>query len=128
MAEPPFGDEHDALRESIRGFVLSELRPHASAWEAARGFPDSVFGAMAQQGLLGLKYPERYGGQGGDHLHDAVLAEELAHCGSGGLAAGLGAHINIATPPIAKFGTEEQKQRYLVPAIAGTSIGALAIT
>src|SRR3954468_10264203 len=128
MAEPPFTDEHEQLRESIRRFVLAELAPHASEWERARWFPDSVFGAFAQHGYLGLKYPEEYGGQGGDVLHDAVLAEELALCGSGGLAAGVGAHVNIATPPIARFGTEDQKARYLAPAIAGEKIAALAIT
>ena len=83
---------------------------------------------MAAQGLLGLKYPEEYGGQGGDYLHEAVLCEEMARIGSGGTAAGIGAHINIATPPIWKFGTDEQKQRYLVPAIRGERIGALGIT
>jgi acyl-CoA dehydrogenase len=128
MVDPPFSDEHEALRESIRRFVLAELRPHAAEWERARWFPDEVFGRMAEHGFLGLKYPEAYGGQGGDYVHEAVLAEELAHCGSGGLAAGIGAHVNIATPPIAKFGTEDQKQRYLVPAIAGEKIAALAIT
>jgi acyl-CoA dehydrogenase len=124
----PFTDEHDALRESVRRFVLAELRPHASEWEHARWFPDSVFGAFAEHGFLGLKYPEEHGGQGGDYLHDAVLAEELAYCGSGGVAAGVGAHVNIATPPIAKFGTDDQKGRYLAPAIAGEKIAALAIT
>ena len=79
-------------------------------------------------GFLGLKYPEEYGGQGGDHLHDAVFTEELAGCGSGGVAAGIGAHIGIATPPVWKFGTEEQKQRFLVPAIRGERIAALGIT
>jgi len=69
-----------------------------------------------------------YGGQSGGWLHDAVLIEELTRTGSGGTAAGIGAHVNIATPPIWKFGTEEQKQRYLVPAIRGEKIGALAIT
>ncbi|MET0603263.1 MAG: acyl-CoA dehydrogenase family protein [Baekduia sp.] len=128
VAQPPFNDEHEALRESVRRFVLAELRPHATEWEEARWFPDSVFSSFAQHGFLGLKYEERYGGQGGDYLHEAVLAEELAHCGSGGVAAGVGAHINIATPPIAKFGTDEQKERYLTPAIAGEKIGALAIT
>jgi acyl-CoA dehydrogenase len=128
IAEPPFTDEHEALRESIRRFVLAELRPHAAEWEAARGFPDAVFGAFAEHGFLGLKYPEEYGGQGGDWLHEAVLAEELAWCGSGGVAAGVGAHINIATPPILKFGTADQKERYLAPAIAGQKIAALAIT
>jgi acyl-CoA dehydrogenase len=108
--------------------VQTELRPHAAEWEDARWFPNEVFARMAELGYLGLKYPEEYGGQGGDHLHDAVLSEELARCGSGGLAAGIGAHIGIATPPIWKFGTEEQKQRWLVPAIRGEKIAALAIT
>jgi acyl-CoA dehydrogenase len=127
-AGSPFGPEHEALRESIRRFVARELRPHAADWEAARWFPDEVFAKLAEPGLLGLKYPEAYGGQGGDHLHDAVLAEELARCGSGGVAAGIGAHVGIATPPVWRFGTEEQKQRFLVPAIAGRTIAALAIT
>jgi acyl-CoA dehydrogenase len=126
--EPPFTDEHAALRESIRRFVLAELRPHAMEWERAHWFPDEVFGRFAAHGFLGLKYPEEYGGQGGDYLHEAVLAEELSRCGSGGLAAGIGAHVNIATPPVWKFGTEDQKRRYLAPAIAGEKIAALAIT
>ncbi len=115
---PPFTDEHEQLRESIRRFIDNELRPHAPGWEDARWFPNDVFTRMAELGFLGLKYPEEYGGQGGDYLHDAVLAEELSRCGSGGLAAGIGAHISIATPPIWKFGTEDQKRRWLAPAIA----------
>ena len=125
---PPFSDEHDELRQSIRGFIERELAPHAQQWEEDRWFPDEVFPKLAGQGLLGLKYPEEYGGQGGDYLHEAVMIEELARTGSGGTAAGIGAHINIATPPIWKFGTEDQKQRYLVPAIRGELIGALGIT
>jgi acyl-CoA dehydrogenase len=125
---PPFTDEHEALRESIRRFVANELRPHAQEWEDARWFPNTVFTRMAEVGYLGLKYPEEYGGQGGDHVHDAVLAEELSRCGSGGLAAGIGAHIGIATPPIWRFGTDEQKLRFLAPAIGGEKIGALGIS
>jgi acyl-CoA dehydrogenase len=125
---PPFTEEHEELRASVRGFIERELTPHAQAWEDERWFPDEVFSKLAAQGLLGLKYPEEYGGQGGDYLHEAVMVEELARTGSGGTAAGIGAHINIATPPIWKFGSEEQKQRYLVPAIRGEKIGALAIT
>jgi len=112
----------------VRGFVERELAPHATRWEEERWFPDEVFAQMAAQGLLGLKYPTEYGGQGGDYLHEAVLIEELARIGSGGAAAGIGAHVNIATPPIWKFGSEEQKQRYLAPAIRGEKIGALGIT
>jgi acyl-CoA dehydrogenase len=126
--EPPFGDEHEALRESIRRFVERELRPHAAQWEEERWFPNEVFEKLAANGFLGLKYPERYGGEGGDCLHDAVLIEELGGCGSGGVAAGIGAHITIATPPIFKFGSEEQKQRFLVPGIRGEKIAALGIT
>jgi acyl-CoA dehydrogenase len=127
-ANPPFTDEHEQLRDSIRGFIERELTPHAQQWEDERWFPDEVFSKLAAQGLLGLKYPEEYGGQGGDYLHEAVMVEELARTGSGGTAAGIGAHINIATPPIWKFGTEDQKQRYLLPAIEGKKIGALGIT
>jgi acyl-CoA dehydrogenase len=123
-----FAEEHEELRASIRRFVARELRPHAAEWEAARWFPDEVFQKLAANGFLGLKYPEEYGGQGGDFLHDAVLTEELARCGSGGVAAGIGAHVGIATPPVWKFGTEEQKRRYLAPAIAGEKIAALGIT
>jgi acyl-CoA dehydrogenase len=128
LTSPPFTDEHDDLREAIKRFVARELRPHADEWEDARWFPNSVFERMAELGYLGLKYPEEYGGEGGDYLHDAVLAEELAGCGSGGLAAGIGAHTGIATPPVWKFGTEDQKARFLVPAIKGEKIAALGIT
>jgi alkylation response protein AidB-like acyl-CoA dehydrogenase len=127
-ALPPFGDEHEQLREAVRRFIDKELRPHAQEWEDERWFPNSVFHRMAELGYLGLKYPEEYGGEGGDSLHDAVLTEELPRAGSGGLSAGIGAHIGIATPPVFKFGTEDQKQRFLVPAIRGEKIAALGIT
>ena len=122
-----FTEEHDRLRESIHAFVTKELAPHADEWEETT-FPDWVFQRMGELGFLGLKYPEEYGGEGGDYLHDAVFAEEMARCGSGGLAAGVGAHVGIATPPVWRFGTEDQKRRYLAPAIAGEKIAALAIT
>jgi len=127
-SNPPFTEEHEELRESVRGFLDRELAPHAQEWEQERWFPDEVFAKLATQGLLGLKYPVQYGGQGGDYLHEAVFVEELARIGSGGTAAGIGAHVNIATPPIWKFGSEDQKQRYLAPAIRGEKIGALGIT
>ena len=125
---PPFTEEHEQLREAIRRFVDTELAPHAREWEDEKWFPNSVFDRLAELGWLGLKYPEEYGGEGGDYVHDAVFTEELSRCGSGGLAAGIGAHIGIATPPIWKFGTEDQKQRFLAPAIRGEKIAALGIT
>jgi acyl-CoA dehydrogenase len=126
--QPPFTDEHEELRSSIRGFIDRELAPHSQQWEDEQWFPDEVFPKLAAQGLLGLKYPTELGGQGGDYLHEAVMCEEMARIGSGGTAAGIGAHVNIATPPIWKFGTDEQQQSYLVPAIRGEKIGALGIT
>src|SRR3954463_4796879 len=128
MPDPPFTDEHEELRQTLRRFIERELRPHAEEWEDARWFPNEVFAQLAAVGYLGLKYPEELGGQGGDHLHEAVMCEEMARIGSGGTAAGIGAHVNIATPPIFKFGTDDQKERYLRPAIAGEKIGALGIT
>ncbi|HEV3318638.1 MAG TPA: acyl-CoA dehydrogenase family protein [Solirubrobacteraceae bacterium] len=125
---PPFTDEHEELRTSIRGFIDRELAPHSQRWEDEEWFPDEVFPKLAAQGLLGLKYPTELGGQGGDYLHEAVMCEEMARIGSGGTAAGIGAHVNIATPPIWKFGSDEQQQTYLAPAIRGERIGALGIT
>jgi len=125
---PPFGEEHQRLRDEIRRFVAEELRPHAAEWEAAQWVPNEVFRRMAELGLLGLKYPVEYGGRGGGYLEDAVLTEELGRCGSGGVAAGIGAHIGIATPPVWKFGSDEQQRRFLAPAIRGERIAALGIT
>jgi acyl-CoA dehydrogenase len=126
---PPFGEEHEELRETVSRFVSKEIAPHVEEWEAAREFPRGLYGRCAELGFLGLKFPEEYGGQGGTHLHDAVWVEELARSGgSGGVAAGLNAHTSIAMPPIFNFGTEEQKQRWLVPGIAGEKVGALGIT
>jgi acyl-CoA dehydrogenase len=126
---PPFTGEHEELRESISRFVRTEIAPNVDEWEEAREFPRELFERCGELGFLGLKYPEELGGQGGDHLHDAVWTEELARGGSsGGVGAGLGAQTGIATPPIFNFGTPEQHRRWLVPAIRGEKIGALGIT
>src|ERR671925_98146 len=122
-----FTDEHEQLRESIRSFVLKELRPHAEEWEEST-FPDWVFQRMGELGFLGLSYPEEYGGQGGDYYCNLVLAEEMVHANCGGLAMGIAVHTDMATPPIHLFGTEEQKQEYLVPSIRGEKISCLGIT
>jgi alkylation response protein AidB-like acyl-CoA dehydrogenase len=122
-----FTEEHDRLRESIRAFVTKELAPHAAEWEEST-FPDSVFRRMGELGLLGLSFPEEYGGQGGDYYCSIVLAEEMVHADCGGLAMGVAVQTDMVTPPIHVLGTEEQKQRYLVPSIAGQKIGCLGIT
>jgi alkylation response protein AidB-like acyl-CoA dehydrogenase len=83
---------------------------------------------MGELGFLGLSYPEEYGGQGGDYFCNLVLAEEMAHARCGGLGMGIAVHTDMATPPVFLFGTEEQKQRYLVPSIKGEKISCLGIT
>jgi acyl-CoA dehydrogenase len=126
---PPFTDEHEQLRETVGRFVRSEIAPHVDEWEQAREFPRELFERCGELGFLGLKYPEELGGQGGDYVHDAVWIEELSRSGaSGGVGAGLGGHTGIATPPIFNFGTPEQHERWLRPAIRGEKVGALGIT
>ncbi|CAA9506592.1 MAG: Citronellyl-CoA dehydrogenase @ Acyl-CoA dehydrogenase, Mycobacterial subgroup FadE13 [uncultured Solirubrobacterales bacterium] len=125
---PPFTEAHEHRRAELRAFVERELRPEAARYERERWFPNEVFTRLAAHGLLGLKYPGELGGEGGDHLDDAVFVEELARCGSGGLAAAIGAHTGIATPPVWRFGTPDQHERYLIPAIRGEKIAALGIT
>jgi len=122
-----FTEEHDRLRESIARFVAKELAPHAEEWEETT-FPDSVIKRMGELGFLGLSVPEEYGGQGGDYYANLVLAEEMAGAHSGGLAMGVAVHTDMATPPILAFGTEEQKQQYLAPAMRGEKIACIGIT
>jgi citronellyl-CoA dehydrogenase len=123
----PFEPHHDELRSSIRAFVEAELAPHAEEWEENE-FPDWVFTRMGELGFLGLSYPEEYGGSGGDYLCNIVLAEEMTRCGCAGLAMGVAVQTDMAVPPLYKFGTEDQKERYLVPAIKGEKIFCLGIT
>jgi alkylation response protein AidB-like acyl-CoA dehydrogenase len=122
-----FEEHHDRLRESIGSFVEKELAPHAEEWEETT-FPNSVFARMGELGFLGLSMPEKYGGQGGDYFCNLVLAEEMGGSNSGGLTMGVAVHTDMAMPPIHLFGSEEQKQEWLVPAIKGERILCLGIT
>ncbi|KAB2860600.1 MAG: acyl-CoA dehydrogenase [Bauldia sp.] len=122
-----FTDEHEDLRESMKRWVLDELAPHAEEWEESL-WPDSVLRRMADLGYVGLCFPEEYGGQGGDYFYSLVRAECLSYAGSGGLGMGLAVHTDMVLPPVELLGTEEQKQRYLVPGIKGERIACLGIT
>ncbi len=122
-----FTDEHEQLRESITNFAIKELAPHAEEWEETT-FPDSVFRRMGELGFLGLDKPEAYGGQGGDYFSAMVLAEAISNANSGGLAMGIAVQTDMAMPPILAFGTEEQKQEWVVGAIKGEKILCLGIT
>jgi acyl-CoA dehydrogenase len=128
MRHPMFTEEHELFRDAARKFVNKELAPHADEWEAAEGFPDSVFTRMGELGYLGLRFPEKYGGQDCDFLFSVVLAEELGRCGMGSIGMAVAVQSEMATPPIHKFGTEEQKMKYLVPANQGKKIACLGIS
>jgi acyl-CoA dehydrogenase len=112
----------------VRRFIEKEVRPHVDEWEEAQQFPRELFKRFGALDLLGLKYGEQYGGTNAGVIYEAILFEELARCGSGGVAAGIGAHVAIATPPINDHGNDAQRQRWLPPAIKGEKIVALGVT
>ena len=121
-------EEHATLRAQIRRFAEAEIAPHAHAWEEAGEFPRGLYRRAAGAGLLGISYPEEVGGGGGDLTHALVAAEEMVLAGrSVGTCVGLGSH-GIALPPILRFGTPEQRERFVRPALRGEKICALAIT
>ncbi len=127
VASAFFGPEHAAFRDTVRRFVREEISPFASAWDEAETFPRELYGKAAAIGLLGLGFPEEYGGVSADVFFHIVLSEELAASGCGGVSAGLMSH-SIGAPPIAKFGSPELKRRVLPAILAGEAISALAIT
>ena len=122
-----FTDEHEDLRESMMSWVLKELTPHRNEWEETL-WPDEVLRRAGELGYLGLCFPEQYGGQGGDYFYSLVRAECLTHSGNGGLNMGFAVQTDMVLPPILLLGTEDLKQRYLVPGIKGERIGCLGIT
>src|ERR1700726_1442656 len=110
-----FTDAHEELRLHVRRFLEKEVQPHLEEWEE-KTFPDSIFRRFGELGFLGLRYPAEYGGQGGDYFSAVVLSEEMAKAGLGGLGMAIDVQTEMATPPVFKFGTEEQRQRWVVPA------------
>ncbi|MHB1127494.1 MAG: acyl-CoA dehydrogenase family protein [Bacillota bacterium] len=127
MAHWLFSEEHEMFRKSVRSFVEKEIISNVDKWEAAGEVPRELYKKVGELGYLGLKYPEKYGGAD-DYLAEAIFLEEMSRCGSGGVGAALGATVQIAASAVNRVGTEEQKQKYLVPAIKGDKIAALGIT
>lgn len=123
-----FGEEHDLLRKTVQAWAHERLGPNIDAWERARSFPRELFMELGDLGLLGLQYPEQYGGQGGDFAANLVLCEEISRIGAESVSTCVAVHTAMATPPILKFGSDEQRRRYLPDLIAGRKIAALAIS
>lgn len=128
MTTNPFTEDHELLRQSFRQFVATEITPHVAEWEANKICEAEVFRKMGEQGFFGVSFPVEYGGSGMDIWSAVVISEELSQANIGGLAMSLYAHTYLPLPVINALGTEEQKLRYLAPALKGEKIAALGIT
>ena len=118
---------HEEFRAKVRAFAETEVKPIAFLLDKENQFPDDVVKKMAELGLMGIPYPKEYGGAGLDVLSYAIAVEELSRV-DGGTGVILSAHVSLGSWPIFAFGTEEQKQKYLVPLAKGEKIGAFGLT
>lgn len=124
-----FTEEHLAFRKSVRTFVEREITPNVDAWEAEGTFPGhELFAKLGAAGFLGLEYDPDYGGQGADHSYTVILGEELGRAGCGGVPMAISVQTDMATPSLHRFGTDEQKRRFLAPALRGEMIASIAVT
>jgi acyl-CoA dehydrogenase len=122
-----YSESHEAFRASLRRFVEREIAPFVDEWDEAGRFPRELYRRAADVGLLGIGFPEEFGGVPGDEFFSIIAVQELARAACGGVSAGLMSHT-IGLPPIARLGSEELKRRVLPPVLAGDKISALAIT
>jgi citronellyl-CoA dehydrogenase len=121
--------EHRALQDTVLRFVREEINPHVPAWEQAEEFPShALFKKMGDLGLLGLKYPEEFGGAGLDFSYSMVMAEALGECACGGVPMAIGVQTDMCTPALARFGSDELRREFLTPSIAGDYVGCVGIS
>jgi citronellyl-CoA dehydrogenase len=121
--------EHRALYDTTKKFVQNELNPHISEWERAGIFPArEVFAKMGKLGLLGITRPEAYGGLGLDYSYEVVFAQALGNCIGGSLPMAIGVQTSMATPALARFGSDQLRQEFLTPTIAGERVCSIAVS
>ena len=124
-----FTPEHRQIADTVQKFCEKELNPFVAEWEAAEEFPShEVFKKLGNLGLLGLKYPEEFGGAGLDFSYSAVMAEALGHCTCGGVPMAIGVQTDMATPALARFGSDELRREFLAPTIAGDYVACLGVS
>ncbi len=122
-------EEHEAFRKTVRNFVEREVNPYVDEWEAAGTFPaHELFAKLGALGLIGLEYDPEYGGQGADHSYTVVLGEELGRIDCGGVPMAITVQTDMATPSLHRFGSDELKRKYLVPALRGEMVASIAVT
>ncbi|NVO07103.1 MAG: acyl-CoA dehydrogenase family protein, partial [Rhodoferax sp.] len=124
-----FTTEHKQLAETVTRFVQKEINPHVAQWEREQQFPShAVFKKLGDLGLLGLKYPQEFGGSGLDFSYSMVMAEALGECNCGGIPMAIGVHTDMCTPALARFGSDELRREFLAPSIAGDVVGCLGVS
>jgi citronellyl-CoA dehydrogenase len=122
-------DEHQIFRKTLRDLFEREIEPHVDAWEAARTFPaHELFPKLGSVGLLGLEYEMAYGGMGADHSFTVVAGEEMGRISCGGIPMAMAVQMSMATPALARYGSDELKATYLAPSIRGELVASIAVT
>lgn len=124
-----FTQEHEELRRTVYNFVEKEIDPHVEQWEQQPPFPaHQVFKKLGDLGLLGISKPEQYGGMGLDYSYNLAAAEAFGSAKCGGVPLAIGVQTDMATPALARFGSEELCKQYLVPAIQGEMVASIAVS
>ncbi|MCP4499302.1 MAG: acyl-CoA dehydrogenase [Deltaproteobacteria bacterium] len=122
-------DEHKQISKTVRKFVETEINPFVDEWEAAEEFPiHDVLKKMGNLGLLGVRYPEEFGGLGLDFSYSVVCAEALGNIDCGGVPMAIGVHTDMCTPALARFGSDELRHEFLAPAISGDVVGSVGVS
>ncbi len=121
--------EHEQLAQTVIKFCETEINPYIDEWEAAEEFPShEVFKKLGDLGILGVKYPEQFGGAGLDFTYSVVVAEALGACNGAGVPMAIGVQTDMCTPALARFGSDELREQYLRPSIAGDLVGAIGVS
>ena len=124
-----FSHEHEEIRRTLKRVIDNEINPHVDEWEKAEQFPaHEVFKKLGDLGLLGLTKPEAYGGAGLDYSYAMVMAETLGHIKCGGVPMAIGVQTDMATPALARFGSDELRKEFLAPSIAGDSVACIGVS
>lgn len=124
-----FTDQHRAIRETTARFIDTEINPHADQWEREGIFPaHALFRKLGKLGLLGIAKPEEFGGMGLDYSYQLVFSEELGRIQCGGVGMAIGVQTDMATPALAKFGSDALRREFLVPALTGEYVASIAVS
>jgi citronellyl-CoA dehydrogenase len=124
-----FTEQHRELQRTVRKFVETEINPHVDAWERDGLFPaHEVFGKMGQLGLLGINKPEAYGGLGLDYSYQLAFAEEMGEIACGAIPMAVGVQVDMSTPALSRFGSDELRREFLVPSIKGEYVACIGVS